>query len=77
MAARDNIRPSWFHARDYGLIVANPFGRKALTKGDESRIVVPRGEAFRLRFAVYLHGGADKPDDDIALVYREFFPWSD
>ena len=29
-----NFRRSWFHARDYGLLVANPFGRKALTGGD-------------------------------------------
>jgi len=29
-----NFRPSWFHNRDYGLMVANPFGRRALTQGD-------------------------------------------
>ena len=29
----DNFRNSWMHARDYGLIAANPFGRAAMGKG--------------------------------------------
>lgn len=53
-----NFRKSWFHARDYGLIVANPFGQQAFTRSpDPSRVVVPPGEKFRLRFAVVVHEG--------------------
>lgn len=48
----DNFRQSWFHARDYGLLLANPFGRKAFTKGEASRVVVKPGEPLTLQFGV-------------------------
>jgi len=47
-----NFRPCWWHVRDYGLMVANPFGRRAFTKGDASRVVVKKGEDLTLRFGV-------------------------
>jgi hypothetical protein len=52
-----NFRPSWMHARDYGVLVANPFGRKAFTKSEPSRVEVKPGETFRLRFAVLAYAG--------------------
>lgn len=52
-----NFRRSWFHARDYGVLVANPFGRAAFTKGEKSAVVVKKGETFRLRFGVLVHSG--------------------
>jgi hypothetical protein len=52
MTHPENFRRAWFHARDYGLLVANPFGRQALTKGPPSRIVVRKGESLRLRFGI-------------------------
>ncbi len=52
-----NFRPSWMHARDYGVLVANPFGRKAFTKGEPSRVEVKPGETFRLRFAALAYAG--------------------
>jgi hypothetical protein len=63
-----NFRRSWFHARDYGLLVANPFGRKAFTKGEPSKVAVKKGEAFRLRFGVLFHDG--RPDPKAA--YRDY-----
>ncbi|RYD17129.1 MAG: hypothetical protein EOP88_28205, partial [Verrucomicrobiaceae bacterium] len=57
-----NFRPSWWHNRDYGLFVANPFGRAAMKQGAESRIEVRKGESFRLRFAVILHTGKNPPN---------------
>jgi hypothetical protein len=54
-----NFGRSWFHARDYGLVVANPFGQNAFTKGEKSRIVVPKGENFRLRFGVLIFDVAE------------------
>lgn len=49
-----NPRPSWFHARDYGLLVANLFGRKAFTGGEASRITVTPGERLQLKYGVFI-----------------------
>ncbi len=64
MAHPGNFRPSRFHARDYGLLVANPFGVRDFSAGQESRVVVPRDGAMRLRFGVLLHAApADRTLD--------------
>ena len=68
----ENFRPSWFHNRDYGLMVANPFGRKAMNQGETSRVVVEPGDRLRLRFGVYLHATPKDGDADIAGVHRRF-----
>lgn len=52
-----NFRRSWFHARDYGFVAANPFGRRAFTKGEVSRVAVEPGKPLRLRYAVVVHSG--------------------
>ncbi|MEX0678687.1 MAG: PmoA family protein [Pirellulales bacterium] len=52
-----NFRSSWFHARDYGFLAANPFGRKAFTGGAKSKVTVGKGESLRLRYAVLIHSG--------------------
>lgn len=70
MADPKNFRQSWFHARDYGVLVANPFGRNAFTKGEKSKVVVRKGETFRLRFGVLVHSGAA----DRAAAYAQ---WQD
>lgn len=67
-----NFRPSWFHNRDYGLMVANPFGRQAFAQGPPSRVVVKRGETLRLRFGVLLHSAALDHVMDLAARYRDF-----
>jgi hypothetical protein len=63
-----NFRRSWFHSRDYGVLVANPFGRKAFTKGEKSLVVVKPGESFRLRFGILVHSGAT----DLPAAYSEW-----
>ena len=50
-----NFRPCWWHNRDYGVFVANPYGRAAMKQGEPSRVEVKRGESHRLRFTVVLH----------------------
>jgi hypothetical protein len=56
-----NPLPSRLHARDYGLLVFNPFGRKVFKAGEASRTEVRPGETLRLRFGVLLYR-ADGPE---------------
>ena len=67
-----NFRPSWFHNRNYGLMVANPFGRKSMKQGEESRVVVKQGEKLRLRFGLLLHAAPPDQSVDLAAAYRDF-----
>jgi putative membrane-bound dehydrogenase-like protein len=53
----DNFRASWWHNRDYGVFVANPFGRAAMKQGDKSTVTIPRGQPFRIRFTAVIHEG--------------------
>ena len=68
----DNFRPSWFHARDYGFMVANPFGRKSFGKGDKSSVVVKPGEKLRLRYGVLIHSGPKGDKTDLATAYQDY-----
>ena len=67
-----NFRPSWFHARDYGLLVANPFGQKALAGGEPSRVEVKAGEPFRLRYGILIHGGEKDTWPDVEAAYQDY-----
>jgi hypothetical protein len=69
MPAPTNFRESWWHNRDYGLFVANPFGREAMKQGAKSEVAVRRGEAFRVGFAALWH---DAQDYQPEAAYREF-----
>ncbi len=53
-----NFRASWWHARDYGFIAANPFGVSAFTGGAKSRVFVSKEKPLRLRYGVLIHDGA-------------------
>ena len=64
----DNFRESWMHARDFGLIAANAFGRQAMKKGPASRIVVKPNEPLRIRYAVFIHDGRT----DLENVYQGY-----
>ena len=73
MPAPQNFRPSWFHNRDYGLIVANPFGQKAFTKtGEPSSVLVKKGEITILRFAAFIYSTSTNQPPDIAAAYKTF-----
>ena len=67
-----NFRPSWYHARDYGVIVANPFGQKAFRKGPVSKVVIKPGESFRLRYGVLLHAGPSDAKPNLKAAYADF-----
>jgi len=68
----DNFRPSWFHARDYGFLAANPFGRAAFKKGEPSKIVVKPGESLRLRYGILIHSEEDGSKPDLAAAYQDY-----
>ena len=67
-----NFRPSWFHARDYGLLEANPFGREAFGKGEKSKVLVKPGEKFRLRYGILVHSGPEKSVPDLKAAYADY-----
>lgn len=50
-----NPHPCWWHNRDYGVFVANPFGRQAMKQGEESRIEVKKGQSYPFNHSVYLY----------------------
>lgn len=72
MADPANFRPSWWHNRDYGVCVANPFGREAMKQGAKSVVTVKRGETFRLSFGAVIHAAPPGTRHDPATAYRKF-----
>jgi len=57
-----NPREPFFHARDYGLVLANAFGRQAYAaKSPPPPLTLRPGESLRLAYAALVHG--DVPDD--------------
>lgn len=65
-----NIAPCRWHVRDYGLMVANPFGQSVFKKGPVNRTAVMPGRSFRLRFGVLIHAGDDRLD--LAAAYQDY-----
>ncbi len=65
VAAADNARPVWAHARDYGFLALNPTGPPPDGKDVPSiPFTVPAGETWRMKFGLLLHSSpAAKPFD--------------
>jgi putative heme-binding domain-containing protein len=52
----ENPRSSWLHARDYGVVVANPFPRQPKERREPYvKTPVRRGETYRLAYAILIH----------------------
>ncbi|MGD9635301.1 MAG: DUF6807 family protein [Pirellulales bacterium] len=68
----DNFRPSWFHARDYGFMAANAFGRAAFKKGEPSKVVVKPGESLRLRYGILIHADEDGKSPNLNAAFKEY-----
>jgi hypothetical protein len=70
-----NPSPACWHARGYGLMAANPFGRaRSLfpdVRGRKDLVRLARGEHLRLRYGILLHQG-DAGGGDVAGLYRQF-----
>ena len=66
-ASPENPRPSWLHARDYGVVVTNPFPRQPKERRTPYvKTWVKRGESFRLRYAVLIHDTSQPIDPAVA-----------
>jgi len=53
-------------------MVANLFGRKAFRIKDGRIVKVDKGQVYRMRYGVYVHGKSMKNVEDISREY-EFF----
>jgi len=75
MADPKNVEPSCWHVRGYGLMAANPFGRKhaafpdAVGRTDLVRLA--KGQHLRLRYGMLLHTG-DAETGRVAEQYQRF-----
>ena len=72
-----SFRTSWFHSRDYGLIVANPFGKKAMTGPDDKSVrpdttTVKPGETLEVGFGVYVFSLPDSESPDLRPLYADY-----
>lgn len=66
--------PTWWHARNYGLMAANPFGIHYFEKNPDKHagdMEIPDGESRTWRYRVYIHEG-DEKQGRVAEAYAEF-----
>jgi hypothetical protein len=69
-----NLRaPTYWHARAYGLLAANPFGLKPFTgdRRQDGRYEIPAGGSLVLRYGVFIHSG-NPSQAGVAEAYRRF-----
>lgn len=70
-----NASPSAWHTRAYGLMAANPFGRKdsgfPSQKGKTDLVKLAKGDHLKLRFGVFAHSG-DATAGKVAEVFKQF-----
>lgn len=70
-----NLRhPTWWHARTYGLVSANPFGKHHFEKLDDDtagNYTIKEGDELTLRYRFYFHRG-DEKQGKIAEQYEAF-----
>ena len=72
MADPKNSHPTRWHVRDYGLMVANLFGRKAFRIKDGKTVKMEKGQVYRMRYGVYVHGKSMRNLKDINKEYKFF-----
>jgi hypothetical protein len=69
-----NLRaPTYWHARGYGLLAANPFGLKPFTgdRHQDGRFEIPAGGSLVFRYRVFIHHG-NPSQAGVAEAYRRF-----
>ena len=69
-----NLRhPTYWHARHYGLLAANPFGLKEFThnRHQDGSYLIPAGGSLTLRYRVFIHHG-DFEQAHVQEAYRRY-----
>jgi hypothetical protein len=70
-----NPYPAYWHARDYGLLSANPFGRAKARFPDAAVLTdlvrIPKGERLTLRYGLLVHPG-DAKEGRVAEHYQAY-----
>ena len=72
----ENLRhPTWWHARSYGLLTANPFGQGDFEKGvapeNAGEFTLVEGDQLELKYAFYFHRG-NAEEAEVAEQYAQF-----
>ncbi|MCE9630008.1 MAG: PmoA family protein [Planctomycetia bacterium] len=70
----DNLRhPTHWHARDYGLVAANPFGLHDFTGAAKGTgdYTIPAGDSLTLRYLIVVHEG-DSAAADIDALWKKW-----
>ncbi len=70
----ENLRhPTFWHARQYGLLAANPFGLREFLRDrhQDGSYVIPADGSLTLRYRVLIHHG-DFREADVAGAYRRY-----
>jgi len=69
-----NLRaPTYWHARAYGLLAANPFGLKQFTgdRRQDGKYAIPTGGSLVFRYRVLIHHG-NASQAGVSEAYRQF-----
>jgi hypothetical protein len=65
--------PTYWHARGYGLLLANPLGAGAYTNGQNvMNFSIPAGKSATFRFRLIVNSGADLTDTEINTYAEDF-----
>ncbi|MEZ6116431.1 MAG: PmoA family protein [Pirellulaceae bacterium] len=71
-APTNHGHPSHWHARDYGLVAANPFGlHDFVGAGHDGTLTLPAGESLHFHYRFVFHQG-NAEDAKIAELYEAF-----
>ena len=72
MPSPHNPRPSWLHARDYGVVVTNPFPKQPKERREPYvKTPVRQQETFRLSWVLLMHDSpAEEPLNQNAAAAR-------
>ncbi|MEX0866695.1 MAG: PmoA family protein [Pirellulales bacterium] len=69
-----NLRhPTWWHARNYGLVAANPFGMHDFDRslGEKGDYTIPAGESLTFRYRFLFHPGTTE-EAKIEEAYQDY-----